>query len=64
MRGRAQFIAEALQRGRGNGRGETGGQPAAGGDLDLAEHVGLPSPGEIPRDKIGRQRKAGPHEFV
>jgi hypothetical protein len=64
MCGRAQFAVEPAQCRGGDGRGEILRQLAAGGDLHLGEHVGLPAAGEIARNKVRRQRKAGPDEFL
>ena len=62
--GRAQLGAEAAQGGGHDGCGKIGRQLAAGGGLHLGEHVGGAAAGEIVRDNIRRQRKAGAHELL
>ena len=62
--GRAQLGAEAAQGGGHDGCGKIGRQLAAGGGLHLGEHVGGAAAGEIVRDHVRRQRKAGAHELL
>ena len=59
VRGGTQFGAEFAQGRAGDSGGEIVRQLAAGGDLDLREHIGLAAAGEIARDNIRRQREAG-----
>jgi hypothetical protein len=62
--GRAQLGAKAPQRRGRDGRGKVCRQLTPGSGLHVFEHVGGAPPGEIARDNVRRQRKAGANEFL
>src|SRR5262249_16946679 len=63
VRRRTQLLANAAQGGGGEKRREIRRQLAAGGRLDISEHVDRAPPGEEAGNQSRRHREAGASEF-